>query len=104
MQRFVLGPLAIASSHLMTDEFSSYHSLDGLLPHDVIPHAYQYADGPIHTNTLEGFWRLLKRAWSGSHHHYSEHFMPLSVAETCWKYKHRKDTRAFDTFLRPVFR
>ena len=88
----------------MTAEFSPYQSLAGFLPHDVITHAYRYVDGPIHTNTIEGFWSLLKRAWYGSHHHYSQDCMPLSVAETCWKYNHRKDTRAFDAFLQSVFR
>ncbi len=31
-----------------------------------------YTIDAIHTNTIEGFWSLLKRAWYGSHHHYVE--------------------------------
>ena len=44
------------------------------LPHFVIDHAVQYVDGLIHTNTIEGFWSLLKRAWYGTHHHYSDEY------------------------------
>lgn len=57
-------------------------------------------DGDIHTNTIEGFWALLKRAWYGSHHHYSPRYMPLYVDEACWKYNERKNPQAFQTFLR----
>ena len=35
----------------------------------MIQHSKRYADGVIHTNTIEGVWSLLKRAWYGSHHH-----------------------------------
>ena len=87
----------------MTDEYRAYRAMDELMQHDVIEHQARYADGPIHTNTVEGFWSLLKRTWYGSHHHYSKDFMPLYVAETCWKYNHRKAERAFDSFLAGVF-
>ena len=87
----------------MTDEFRSYRSMDDLMQHDVVDHSREYVKGAVHTNSAEGFWSLLKRAWYGSHHHYSKDFMPLFVAEACWKYNHRKDTRAFDSFLAGVF-
>ena len=34
----------------------SYH-------HAVINHSVAYGDGSVHTNRIEGFWSLLKRAW-----------------------------------------
>ena len=30
-----------------------------------------------YTNTIEGFWSLVKRAWYSTHHHYSVKYMPL---------------------------
>lgn len=87
----------------MTDEFRSYRSMDDLMQHDVVDHSREYVNGAVHTNSAEGFWSRLKRAWYGSHHHYSEDHMPLFVAEACWKYNHRKDERAFDSFLAGVF-
>lgn len=55
-------------------------------------------DGDVHTNTIEGFWSLLKRAWYGSHHHYSIAYAPLYVAEACYKYNYRKDCQVFWRF------
>ena len=103
VRRFLADVVDISHAHLMTDEFGSYRPMGELMPHDVIEHQTQYANGPIHTNSVEGFWSLLKRAWYGSHHHYSKPFMLLFVAEACWKYNHRKDNRAFDSFLAGVF-
>ena len=57
------------SSTLITDEYRAYHAVRGSIDHRVIKHSEQYVDGEIHTNTIEGFWSLLKRAWYGSHHH-----------------------------------
>ena len=69
----------------------------------MINHSRTYVDGPIHTNTIEGFWALLKRAWYGTHHHYQRRFLPLYVAEACWKYNTRHDEDGFGTFLRGCF-
>ncbi len=49
-------------SAVYTDALKSY---DGLAPdyaHDVIDHAESYVRGKVHTNGLENFWSLLKRA------------------------------------------
>ena len=51
-----------------------------------------------------GVWSLLKRAWYGSHHHYTKHYTPLYVAEACFKYNHRKDNNAFDSFIGGCFK
>lgn len=56
--------------------------------------------GATHTNTIESFWSLIKRAWYGSHHHYSRKYMPLYIAEACFKYNRRKSATAFDSSLR----
>ena len=98
--KFIKGVVDTAASILITDEYKAYNALDKDMPHAVIKHAEGYVDGAIHTNTVEGVWSLLKRAWYGSHHHYSRRYSPLFVAEACWKYNHRKDEDAFSTFLR----
>ena len=51
---------------LYTDALKSY---DGLTEYDhqVIDHAEKYVDGKIHTNGLENFWSLLKRAIKGTY-------------------------------------
>ena len=98
--RFIKETVDPRGSILITDEFKAYNAVRGRMNHAVINHSVAYADGEIHTNTIEGFWSLLKRAWYGSHHHYSKHFAPLFIAESAWKYNHRHDENAFGSFLR----
>ena len=100
--KFLKSGVDLDDALLLTDEYRGYRAVDSLLPHAVINHQEQYADGWLHTNTIEGFWALIKRAWYGSHHHYSPLYMPLYIAETCWKYNERKNPNAFATFLRRV--
>jgi transposase-like protein len=101
--KFLKKHISLPESLLVTDEYPGYHAVDSLMAHEVINHSEQYAVGDIHSNTIEGFWALIKRAWYGSHHHYSKKNMPLFIAETSWKYNERKNPRMFDTFLRGVF-
>ena len=63
-----------------------------------------FEDTLIHTNTIEGFWALIKRAWYGSHHHYTRRYMPLFVGEAAWKYNHRKQADPFEDFLQACFK
>ena len=90
-------------STLMTDEYAAYNTVNSTMKHEVVKHKEQYVDGEVHTNTIEGFWSLLKRAWYGQHHHYSKGFMPLYVAEACYKYNHRNTENKLDVFLRGCF-
>ena len=85
------------------DEYKSYRAVRKTFRHAVVQHSETYVDGAIHTNTIEGVWSLLKRAWYGSHHHYTKQFMPLFVAETCYKYNNRKNDNMFGTFLSGCF-
>lgn len=71
-----------------------------LMNHTTIDHSVQYVDGLIHTNTIEGFWSLLKRAWYGTHHHYSNSFALAYTIEACYKYNIRKSANAFSSLIR----
>ena len=86
---------------LITDEYRAYGLAKRYFEASAtINHNERYADGDVHTNSIEGFWGLLKRAWYGSHHHYTEGRMPLYVAEASWKFNRRKDPDSFGTFMR----
>lgn len=80
---------------LVTDEYKGYYRIHEKVLHAVVNHAYEYANGIIHTNTIEGFWSLVKRAYHGSHHHYSKKYMPLYISEACFKYNRRKSPDVF---------
>ncbi len=86
---FIRRVVNVKESELMTDEYHAYNALSGQLKHEVINHQEQYVDGDKHTNTIEGFWSLLKRAWYGQHHHYTTGYTPLYVAERCYIYNSR---------------
>ena len=101
--RFIKDTIDPHGSLLITDEYKGYNRVKSYMLHAVINHSVRYADGETHTNTIEGFWSLLKRAWYGSHHHYSKYYTPLFVAEANWKYNHRKDEDGFGSFLQGCF-
>lgn len=52
---------------VFTDALKSYNGLNTDYVHQVIDHAEAYVDGQIHTNGLENFWSLLKRAIKGTY-------------------------------------
>lgn len=96
---FIKEHVNISKSELMTDEFRSYQTVGNEMKHSIVNHQEQYVDGDVHTNTIEGFWSLLKRAWYGSHHHYRTAYTPLYVAEACYKYNYRNHDNVFDKFI-----
>ena len=101
---FIRSVVNIKESELMTDEYHAYNALGREMKHHVINHQEQYVDGDTHTNTIEGFWALLKRAWYGTHHHYTTGYTPLYVAEGCYKYNNRHNDNIFSKFLRDSMR
>ncbi len=57
------------TAKLYTDEYSSYKKLKRVYDHQTVKHhRRQYVKGRVHTNTIEGFWSLLKRGIFGIYH------------------------------------
>ncbi len=97
---FIRSAVNMKDSELITDEFKAYNLVGQHMKHAVVKHREgQYVDGDVHTNTIEGFWSLLKRAWYGSHHHYSTGYTSLYVAEACYKYNYRDNKDIFWNFV-----
>ena len=96
---FIRKAVNIKESELMTDEYHGYRQFAEMMKHQVINHQEQYVEGDKHTNTIEGFWSLLKRAWYGQHHHYSTGYTPLYVAERCYVYNNRNFETIFWKFI-----
>ena len=61
-----------------------------VMPHAVIKHSDWYVVGDIHTNTIEGFWALLKRGMFGQFHSVSGRHLQRYVDEFCYRYNLRK--------------
>ena len=89
-----------AGTLLITDEFRGYSDIAKKVHHAVIEHSARYVDGLVHTNTIEGFWSLLKRAHYGTHHHYTKGWSLAYIVESCYKYNARDKSNVFDSLLR----
>jgi len=100
--RFLKDEVDPQNSLLIADEFTGYVAACKIIPHSVINHQKQYVDRVIHTNTILSSWALPKRSYMGSQHHYSKKWMPLYIAEQCWKYNNRENDDAFLSFLKGV--
>ena len=92
-------------SELYTDQYKGNHNEIGreMKNHETLNRSETWEAGEMHTNTIEGFWSFVKRAWYGSHHHYSKGYTPLYLAEACYKYNHRNDKNIFVKFLQECF-
>ena len=93
--KFLARFVDTAGTLLITDEYKGYNRVSETMLHTVVCHAKEYSVGGANTNSIESFWALVKRAWYGSHHHYSRKYMPLYIAEACFKYNYRKERDAF---------
>jgi len=93
---FVREAVSHKVSLLCTDQWVGYKHLDGEYPHAVIDQAKgQYVIGAVHTQTIEGFWSILKRGVVGTFHKVSRKYMPLYVAEFQFRYNNRENADIF---------
>lgn len=87
-------------TQIFTDEWKSYVGLTGKFKHDVVRHSSgQYVKGLAHTNTLEGFWSLLKRGIVGQYHQVSKRHVGRYIDEFCFRYNNRKNDNIFTLLL-----
>ncbi len=90
---------------LYTDEFPTYDAMKGLgYRHKRINHSSKvYVNGDIHTNSIEGFWSLVKRGISGVYHSVSPQYLQLYLNEYAFRYNHRKSEQSmFKIFLNRI--
>lgn len=83
-----------AGSNLITDALSPYSDLDKEYIHEVIDHAEAYAKGHVHTNGIENFWSLLKRAIKGTYVSVEATHLVRYLDEQTFRFNSRKDNDA----------
>ena len=81
-----------------TDALKSYEGLAGEYTHNVIDHAESYARGKVHTNGLENFWSLLKRAIRGTYVSVEPFHLFRYIDEQAFRYNNRNDMNDGDRF------
>ena len=83
-----------AGAIVYTDELASYRYLNRAYIHNVINHAESYAKGQVHTNGLENFWSLLKRAIKGTYVSVEPFHLFRYLDEQVYKFNNRLGTDA----------
>ncbi|WP_420573036.1 IS1595 family transposase [Kordia sp.] len=79
------------SAKLYSDEWLGYKGVNRIYDHSIVKHNQnQYVNGRIHTNTIEGFWSLLKRGIVGIYHFTSKKHLQMYVDEFVFRYNSRK--------------
>jgi transposase len=78
-------------STVYTDDFNAYHGLAAKgYHHRRINHsAGIYVMGDIHTQTIEGFWSLVKRGIGGVYHAVSKKYLQSYLNEYSFRYNRR---------------
>ncbi|HEX7168692.1 MAG TPA: IS1595 family transposase [Acidimicrobiales bacterium] len=84
----------LPESTVYTDEAPVYVGLVSKgYQHRRVHHAAKvYVEGDVHTNTIEGFWSLVKRGIGGTHHAVSAKYLQGYLNEYVWRYNHRGDS------------
>jgi hypothetical protein len=79
-----------------TDESGVYRRVNRKRPHEFVTHGRGgYVRGNVHTQTIDGFWLLLKRGINSTFHNVSRKHLPLYVAEFEWRYNNRNNPDIF---------
>ncbi|MFN8355456.1 MAG: IS1595 family transposase [Spirosomataceae bacterium] len=87
---------------VMTDDFSSYKKFDEYVTRQVIKHSQkQYSDGDVHTNTIEGFWTIVKNSIRGEYRVISRKYLPFYLVQAQYIYN-RQHVKAnhFEDFMK----
>lgn len=104
LQNFVKETVSQKVTLMATDENTGYRHLGAHgFVHKTVNHSQrEYVVGSTHTNTIEGFWSLLKRGIVGSYHKVSKDYLPLYLNEFTFRYNHRNDPDIFRALLSSV--
>lgn len=88
----IIRNLVPKTAFLITDGFAAYRNLDREYKgHVVVNHEKgEFGNGKYHTNTIEGFWSLLKRGIIGIYHFTSKKHLQKYVDEFSFRYNARE--------------
>lgn len=90
---FVHAVVSPSATLVSTDEHGGYKYLSRTYRHSVVRHsAGEYVKGDCHTNSIEGFWALLKRSIKGTYISVEPFHLGRYVDEQTFRFNHRKGT------------
>ena len=92
-----VGEFVLPSSIVYTDDYKGYDNIGfqrRYVHRRIQHHARIYVDGDTHTQTVEGFFSLVKNGIRGVYHSVSAKWLQGYVNEYVWRYNHRDDDEA----------
>ena len=91
LKPYLTQQLHVEQTRLMTDEAGQYKILGAMFKsHESVTHGSgEYVRGDVHTNTVEGYFSLLKRGIIGVYHHISPDHLQRYVTEFDFRYNTR---------------
>ena len=89
--RSIIAVHVARDTHFMTDEAPVYTAIGwNFLSHGTVRHSEEeYVRGQTHTNTIEGYFSILKRGIYGVYQHVSEAHLKRYLAEFDFRYSNR---------------
>jgi transposase-like protein len=84
---------------MYTDESYLYRFAGHMVSqHETVKHSHrEYARGPVHTNTVEGYFSVFKRGMKGVYQHCGEHHLHRYATEFNFRYSNREALGVDDT-------
>jgi transposase-like protein len=101
LEAFVRETVSNRVSLFCTDAYPGYDRLKHRFPHETVYHTIgQHVVGALHTNTIEGFWWILKRRVVGAYHKVSKKYLHRYVAEFQLRYNNRENADIFNAAIK----
>lgn len=89
-----LKEFVLEGSTMVTDEHHAYNKVHKNYTHKKVKHRnkeyVRYEDIPVHTNSIESFWNILKKQIDGIHHSVSPKHLQRYCNEAEFRYNNRK--------------
>jgi transposase-like protein len=97
----IMKKLIDSKSELVTDGFGGYKDLgEHFEKHVILNHSKKIRRiGKYHTNSIEGFWSMFKRAIMGQYHKITIDHLQEYINEMAFKYNHRNNEKAFELLI-----
>ena len=99
-----IGKTVATGTKVFTDEHQTYMNMPkARFDHEAVTHRTGvFVSGNVHTQTIDGFWSLLKSGIRGVYHSVSPKHLQGYLNEYVWRYNHRDDDAAM--FLQLILR
>ncbi len=99
----IIAERVLPAATVYTDSYTTYDHLakmpQGYVHHRINHAAKVYVMGHVHTNTIEGFWSLLKRGIGGVYHSVSAKYLQSYCDEYAFRYNRRNEGQPMFTSL-----